>query len=283
MIFGDIPKEFATYKEAKIVVIPVPFEKTTSYIKGTKKGPTAIIKASCNMELFDEVLGCEPYRIGVCTAGKIRTLAGVEKCVDRVVTHKKFPILLGGEHTITLPAVKALKKFYTDFAVVQLDAHADLREQYEGQGVSHACVMRRVVELGLPIVQVGTRSLSKEEHEFILSEGLHPFFAKWIFDNPNWIKHIISNIPQENIYLTVDVDVFDPSLVPATGTPEPGGLSWNQVVDFLSQLAVEKKLIGADFVELCPRDGSGASSFTIARLVYRLIGLINEKLSCGKG
>ena len=273
MIFkSDIPKELTKYENAYFVVVPVPYEKTTSYGKGTKNGPSAICKASEQVELYDEELGREVYFKGIATVKSIEDLTKLEKETEKILLDKKFPIILGGEHSISVAPIRVCKKFYKDLSVVHFDAHADLRDKYEGTRQSHACVMRRVCEGFIPIVQIGIRNHSKEEAEFIKSARLKkPFYAYEMYNSDSWMDEALKLLTN-NVYISFDVDVFDPSIMPSTGTPEPGGMNWYQVVTFFKKLCTAKNVIGADFVELAPLDGCPAPDFTVAKLIYKLIG-----------
>jgi agmatinase len=253
----------------RFAIIPCPHEATTSYGHGTKRGPAAILKAAEQVELFDEELGRETVKPGWYKAEKAVKVASLE---SRVTSLDKIPIVLGGEHSITPQVVKALTKKHKDLSVLQLDAHADLRDSYRGSKNSHACAMRRVLEI-CPAVQVGIRSISAEEWEWAKNNGqlnkIH--FAEKIEETAK-IEMQLS----KNVYLTIDVDVFDPSVIPATGTPEPGGLFWYEILDILRGVCLTKNIVGLDLVELAPRPGDHASDFTIAKLLYKLIGYISR-------
>lgn len=273
---SDSPKEFLQYSSARVVVVPVPYEKTTSYGKGTKNGPRAICDASAQVELYDEELCLEPYKIGINTIGAVSTLEGLEKATAGILADKKIPISLGGEHTISAAPIRACKKFYKNLSVCHFDAHADLRDEFEGTPLNHACVMRRVYDAGAPFVQIGIRNHSLEEAEFIKAAGLaRPFYAHEIHLSDAWMDDAIKLLSDE-VYLTFDVDAFDPGIIPSTGTPEPGGLNWYQVTKFFKKLARAKRIVGADFVELAPRKGEPSSDFTIAKLIYKFIGYLNQ-------
>lgn len=281
--FGGLSEEHSSYEGSRAVIFPVPLERTTSYEHGTRKGPAAIIEASRNMELYDDELELEPYKeIGIHTLPSIDTMDGT---LGEVITElftaelalledEKFPAALGGEHSLTPPLVSAAAKQYKDLTVLQIDAHADLRDEYQGNPASHACAMRRVVEV-CPAVQVGIRSLSAEEAEAIPRLKTSIYWAKDICRAPlkNWIAKVLSDL-SSHVYLTIDLDGFDPSLVPATGTPEPGGLDWYQVTSLIRAVADHKKIVGMDVVELLPQPGHHASDFLAAKLVYKCLGYI---------
>lgn len=272
---SDIPQNLQNYESAYFVVVPTPYEKTTSYGQGTKSGPSAICEASLQVELYDEELGKEVYEKGIATLKPVLDLDKLEKTIGKILTGKKFPIILGGEHTISAPSVRACKKYYKNLSVVHFDAHADLRDEFEGTKLSHACVMRRVVEAKIPIVQIGIRNHSLEEACFIKEAGLNrPFYANEIYSSNYWMDEALKLLSSD-VYLSFDVDVFDGSIIPSTGTPEPGGMNWFQVVAFFKKLATEKNVIGADFVELAPVKGNSGPDFTIAKLIYKLIGYLS--------
>jgi agmatinase len=281
--FGGLPEEHSQYATSRAVIFPVPLERTTSYEHGTRNGPAAILAASRNMELYDEELELEPYKeIGIHTLPAIDTADGT---LDEVITEiftaqlglledDKFTVALGGEHSLTPPLVSATAKKFKNLSVLQIDAHADLRDEYHGNPASHACAMRRVVEV-CPAVQVGIRSLSVEEAQAIPHLHTNIYWAKDIARAPmkSWIAKVLADL-SPNVYLTIDLDGFDPAFVPATGTPEPGGLDWMQVTSLIRAVADHKKIVGMDVVELLPQAGDHASDFLAARLVYKCLGYI---------
>ena len=281
--FGGLSEEHSLYETSRAVIFPVPLERTTTYEHGTRNGPAAILKASQNMELYDEELELEPYKqIGIHTLPPIDTMDGT---LDEVITElftaqcgllddDKFPIALGGEHSLTPPLVSAVTKKYKNLSVLQIDAHADLRDEYQGNPASHACAMRRVIEF-CPAVQVGIRSLSVEEAQAIPHLRTKVYWANDIARAPlkSWIAKVLADL-SPNVYLTVDLDGFDPSIIPATGTPEPGGLDWHQVTSLIRAVAQHKKIVGMDVVELLPQPGQHASDFLAAKLIYKSLGYI---------
>jgi agmatinase len=272
MKFLDTPPKSDDYERSKFVVIPCPHEATTSYGRGTKQGPAAILRASRAVELFDEELGCEPYRrAGIATVKPV-TVGRLPAAVGRALKENKVPVILGGEHSLTPPAVKACAAKYPDLSVLQLDAHADLRDSYQGRKDSHACALRRVLEI-CPAVQVGIRSLSAGEWEWARTTGqdknIH--FAEKL-EVAGKIKDQLSG----HVYITLDVDVFDPAIIRSTGTPEPGGMFWYEVLDVLRGVCAAKKVVGFDVVELSPRRDDHASDFTIAKLIYKIIGFLTS-------
>lgn len=279
--FFDLPAEYSD-NESEVSILPVPFELTTSYGKGTANGPQAIFEASQQVELYDEELDDEPYMLGIRTLEPISVEGSAEDVLNRVeqATHSivadgKFPILLGGEHSITPAAVRGVAKKLGDLTVIQLDAHADLRQEYEGTGLSHACSMARVREM-FSAVQIGIRSMSKAEAEWIKRDELAVFLAKDLYEDDGWIETALAAIKTELVYITIDVDVFDASVIPETGTPEPGGLGWYQTLRFLRSLMNRKKAAGLDIMELAPQVGRHSSDYTIAKLLYKCIGYWKE-------
>lgn len=259
------------YQKSKAVVFPVPYSSTTYWKAGTKDGPQAIIDASRHVELYDAELKKDCSKNGIFTLPFLEpsknspeeTVARIRNVILQIIEDNKFPMMLGGEHSITLGAVQAFKEKFSDFSVLQLDAHTDLREEFEGTKFHHACVMKRVKDLGLSITQAGIRSIS---------EGEEPDSA---FSAPELpIDKIIATL-KENVYLTFDLDALDPSIMPATGTPEPGGLGWYQVLELIKEVAKNRKIIGADVVELDPIPGLAAPDFLAAKLVYKIISYVN--------
>jgi agmatinase len=281
--FGGLPDEHSQYATSRAVIFPVPLERTTSYEHGTRNGPAAILAASRNMELYDEEFELEPYKeIGIHTLPAIDTADGtLDEVISEIFTaqlglleDEKFTVALGGEHSLTPPLVSATAKKYKNLSVLQIDAHADLRDEYQGNPASHACAMRRVVEI-CPAVQVGIRSLSVEEAQAIPRLHTSIYWAKDIARAPlkSWIAKVLADL-SPNVYLTIDLDGFDPAIVPATGTPEPGGLDWMQVTSLVRAVADHKKIVGMDVVELLPQPGDHASDFLAAKLVYKCLGYI---------
>ncbi|MCL5883976.1 MAG: agmatinase [Deltaproteobacteria bacterium] len=282
--FGGISDKYASWKSATFAVIPAPIDMTTTYVGGTRNGPRAIIDASAHMELFDEENKIETYRAGICTTaevpvlstGPLATVREVEKRVRAVAKAGKFPVLLGGEHSGTAGAVTALKKKHGDLTVLQFDAHADLRDSYLGSPWNHACVGRRIVDAGAKLIQVGVRSMSEEEDRFLRkSENVKAFYASEVRDNlADVTKGIVSNL-SGNVYVTIDLDVFDTGIMPAVGTPEPGGLGWFPAIDILRDvLRADCLVVGFDVMELAPIPGMVAPDFLAAKLCYRIMGWV---------
>ena len=281
--FLGIEDEFADYVTAKAALLPVPLERTTTYARGTRKGPCAIIEASRQVETYDEELRRETYRdIGIHTLEEMETeegplervLADIHTGVAALFADGKLPVLLGGEHSLTPPAVSAAARRFSDLSVLQIDAHADLRESYQGNPNSHACAMRRVLEI-CPAVQVGIRSLSGEEAQELPRLKTRIYWAEDIVPHAaeNWAARVAADL-SEHVWLTIDVDGLDPSIMPATGTPEPGGLSWEQITTLVRAVARQRTIVGFDVVELLPTPGLHAADFLAAKLVYRILGYI---------
>jgi agmatinase len=282
--FGGLDEAMAEFEQAKVLIWPVPFEKTVSYGVGTKDGPQAIIEASRNMELYDDEVGGETAQIGIHTLPAIDAdreadvmMPALFEETQRLLKLNKFICMLGGEHSISAPVIKAHKDKYPKMSVLQIDAHADLRDQYDGTPHSHASIMRRVVEF-CPAVQVGIRSLSSEEARVIPTLPTKVFYAKDIVGRTDWIDEAVDSLT-EDVYLTIDVDGFDPSLIPTTGTPEPGGLMWYDVVGLIKKTAEKRRIVGMDVTELSTAPGNNSPSFLTAKLIYKTLGYIfNESI-----
>lgn len=269
-------------EEAKVVVIPFGLEASVSYGHGTSKGPAAILEASKALELFDEELWCEPYRHwGVATLVPPRiaspnaaALDQLADLVESVVAQDKFPLVLGGEHALTPGAIRPLVARYPDLVVLQFDAHADLRDGYLGEHFSHAAAMRRVLDNpGVSLVQVGIRAISAGEIPF-LEANRHRITVHWAKDIRDWdLEAIVRPLKGRPVYITFDIDALDPSLMPSTGTPEPGGIPYDEALAILKRAGqVATRIVGADIVELAPIAGLHAPDFVAARLAYKLLG-----------
>lgn len=283
--FLDMDPQFSELDQSKYVLLSVPYDKTSTFQKGADLGPQAILDASDSIELYDVVTDNEAYTAGIYTDDFQYNFdtpeVMVQSVYDRVkhfLNQKKTVGLLGGEHSVSVGAIKALSEKYHQLSVLQIDAHADLREEYHDSPYNHACVMRRAQEYA-NVVQVGIRSVCSEEREFIVPENM--FFAHEIRKNPNWIDQVINKL-SDYVYLTIDLDGFDPSIVPGTGTPLPGGLSWYEVNDLLEQLFTRKKVVAFDVVELCPQPDDKTSDVLAAVLVYRIISWM-EKIRTADG
>lgn len=272
--FGGLTDEFSNYENSKIAVLPIPFDETSSWITGSNRGPKAIIEASMNMELYDIETDSEVYKNGIFTSGEILSnsseemIKSVYNRVAELIKDGKFVVSLGGEHSISLPVIKAHYETYQDISILHLDAHSDMRDSYLDNKYSHACVMARVKEINDNIISIGVRSLDSSELNNINKNNT--FFAKDIFDSEKWILKAIEKLKQ-NVYISIDLDVFDPAVLPATGTPEPGGLDWYTVIRLLKEVCKNRNLIGFDVVELCPTENK-APDFLAAKLIYKLLG-----------
>ena len=276
--FLGLPPTYSDFKKSKFIILPVPYEQTTTYKTGTKNGPQAIISASREVELFDEELEFEPHTSGIATLQEMEVTAlGPQKMNQRIyqtakklVSQNKFVIMLGGEHSITYGLVKAYQEKYKDLTVLQLDAHADLRESYQDNKFSHACAMKRVWEI-CPVVGVGIRNLSEGEFRFVKQKKINLFYARDLQNYGTYYDEIVNSL-SKNVFLTFDLDYFDPSIMPAVGTPEPGGLFWYETLELLKKVIQNKNLVGFDVVELSPLPGNLAPDFLAAKLIYKLIG-----------
>jgi len=259
-------------------LIPVPYDATSTYRPGSRTGPQALIDASRNIEIYDHQLASEPAMVGVATLDEVpvtcadpaRMVDAVEAAVAPVAARGKIPVVLGGEHSVSVGAVRALAGREKVF-VVSLDAHADLRDSYQGTGFSHACFLRRAREVAGGCV-LGVRSVSPEEVEYAAGSGTKVVFADQMV-GPAAGKVDLDFVP-ETVYLSVDLDVLDPSIMPATGTPEPGGLGWYDVMDLVTRVVRGRRVVGFDVVELCPLAGNPAPDYTAAKLVYKIMGTI---------
>jgi len=273
--FGDLPGEYSNLRDARIVIIPVPYDRTSTWIKGADKGSAAIIEASANMELYDIETGSEVYRKGIFTADALKVedlppedmIEMVSEEVRHYIEREKFTVVVGGEHSVSIGPIKEHVKSSADVTVLQLDAHTDLRDEYNGSKYNHACVMARVRE-ACPIVQVGVRSMDSSEKEFI--DRGRVFFAEDIYSRTGWIDEAVGKLSGK-VYVTIDLDVFDPSIMPSTGTPEPGGLLWYEVLRLLKAVSDKKDIVGFDVVELCPNERNKAPDFLAAKLIYKML------------
>lgn len=283
--FGGLPPELTDASSARVAVLSVPYDMTTSYVAGARRGPEAIIEASRHMELFDDDEHADFSQVGIATCdplcadtrGPQHMAQTVDEAVAELIAADKFVLTLGGEHSISFGAIRAAARRWPGIGVLQLDAHLDLRPSFEESPHNHACVMRRVRDdLKLPVVQVGIRSFCQEEHDYVVANRLRPFWARAIA-TADWsarrriIEDVVQMLPAQ-VYLSVDLDVFDPSLLPATGTPEPGGLDWYTVVELVRRLCAERQVVAADVVELAPIGGQVQSDFLAAKLAYKIIG-----------
>lgn len=278
--------ELYNYENSKVVIQSAPYEYTSSYLQGSEKGPKAIIKASQYVELYDEELCTETYKkIGIATLPPINfgkkvdaeAIALIEQKTEALLKDNKFVVSLGAEHTVTYGFVKAFARKYKKLTVLQIDAHSDLRYSYHDNIYSHASVMHRIHDMGINLCQVGIRAQCAEEAKLIdKASNIHTFYAHEIRKNKNWIKELVKNI-SDNVYITIDADGFDPSIMPAVGTAEPNGLFWNETLELLRTVCKKKNVVGFDIVECAPIEGNILSEYTLAKLAYRLIGYVFEK------
>ncbi len=272
--YGGLPEEFSSLSTSKVVVLPIPYDGTSTWVKGSDKGPEALLEASANMELFDIETSSEPYRIGIHTTKPVTQNSSPEAMVEEskkraidYINQGKLLVTIGGEHSVSIGIIQAHAEKYPKLSVIQIDAHADLRDEYEGSPNNHACVMARAKEI-CKIVQVGIRSMDVEENKNL--DHSRVFWGHQIFHNDSWMEEAIDML-SENVYLTIDLDGLDPSILPSTGTPEPGGLLWYQTLKFLKKLVDKKNLVGFDVVELCPNPSEKSSDFVAAKLVYKIL------------
>jgi agmatinase len=272
--FGALPQEYSRAETAEIVIVPVPYDETSTYVKGADKGPEAIIRASGNMELYDIETDSQVYQHGIFTDKPVedgpepeKMVRAVERRVGQHLSDDKFVVVLGGEHSVSIGAVQAHARKYPGMTVLQLDAHSDLRDQYEGSKYNHACVMARVRER-CPIVQVGIRSMDVSEKPAM--DRTRVFFAEDIHHGTVGVETIIGTLTDQ-VYVTIDLDVFDPSIMPSTGTPEPGGLLWYDVLDLLKRVCRRSTVVGFDVVEMCPTAANWGPDFMAAKLIYKLL------------
>jgi agmatinase len=263
-----------SYEKSEIIILPVPYDATSTWIKGADRGPEAILKASINLEFYDLETESEAHKRGIHTIEPLEINDSPEALVhsvynkaDFLFREKKFPVIIGGNHTVSIGSIKAAAGFYNNLSVLQLDAHTDLRPVYEGSIYNHACVMARAKEVA-PIVQVGIRSMAAEEIQY--AEKSRIFYAHELFFNKELFNSAIEKLT-ENVYITIDLDVFDPGIMPSTGTPEPGGLGYYEVMHFLRDVVKLRNVVGFDVVELCPSDYNKAPDFMAARIIYQLL------------
>jgi len=274
--FCGLPSTPAGYGAASIVVLPIPFDRTSTWMKGADKGPAALIEASQYLEFYDIETDSEVLNKGIFTSVPIRAASSealikrTDSAVSRYLADNKFVVVLGGEHSVSVGVIKAYAGQHDDLSILHLDAHADSRDFYEGSRFNHACVIARVREYTKNIVSVGIRSMDVSERAGMDRKRM--FFAHEIYDTNTWIPKAV-RLLSDNVYVTIDVDVFDPGIMPSTGTPEPGGLGWYQVLKILRAVSKAKRIVGFDVVELCP-SSSKAPDFLAAKLVYTLLSYI---------
>lgn len=276
--YGDFEDKYTDYKTAEIAILPVPYDGTSTWIKGADKGPEALLDASFNMEFYDIETGTEVYKKGIATLAPVTEDSTpeamsdeVERRMDAIIKDGKFPVMIGGEHSVSIGAIRAIAKNYEEFSVLQLDAHSDMRDTYEGSTHNHACIMARAKEVATNVTQVGIRSTwPAEEGHNIDPERI--FYAYKIKEESGW-KERVSKQLCKNVYITIDLDVLDPAIMPSTGTPEPDGLSYRQVLNLLKRVIAEHNVIGLDVVELCPNEINKAPDFLASKLIYQFLSM----------
>lgn len=272
--YAGIPEEFAKLETSKVVLIPVPYDGTSTWQKGADKGPEAFLEASENMELYDIETDSEVYRQGVFLAEAITENSSPEAMVEAVykitesyINNNKFVTLFGGEHSMSIGSIRAFNNKFKNLTVLQIDAHADLRKNYEGSTCNHACAVYEASQT-TNLIQVGIRSMDITEKTVMNTDKV--YFAHQIVKDKTWITSVINQMT-DNVFITFDLDALDPSIMPSTGTPEPGGLLWYETLEFLQQVFKEKNVVGFDIVELCPNDIDKSSDFLAAKLYYKML------------
>ncbi|WP_282135321.1 agmatinase [Seonamhaeicola maritimus] len=272
--YAGIPEKYAKLEQSKIVLIPVPYDGTSTWLKGADKGPEAFLKASENMELYDIETNSEVYKEGVFLADAINENRSPEKMVEAVhqitksfIKKNKFVTIFGGEHSISIGTIRAFNEAFDNLTVLHIDAHADLRKSYEGSTCNHACAVYEASQI-TNLIQVGIRSM--DVHEKTVMDYDKTYFAHEMAFDSTWMDSAIEQMT-ENVFITFDLDALDPSLLPSTGTPEPGGLFWYETLDFLKQVFKEKNVVGFDIVELCPNENDKSSDFLAAKLYYKML------------
>jgi N1-aminopropylagmatine ureohydrolase len=274
---GGVSVPSASFDKARVVILPVPLDRTTSYVPGTRNGPREILVASSHMELWDEETCTDIHDIGICVlpemefsyGGMEEVMEAIGRVAHEIVSRGKFLFVLGGEHSITPPLVGSTARRHPGLSVLQIDAHADLRDSFMGTPHNHACAMRRTLEHART-TQVGIRSLSTEEADAIPSLETTIFYDVSMRRDPQWIDRVVDSLA-EKVYITIDADGLDPAIMPAVGTPEPGGLSWYETLALLRKVFESRTVVGSDLVELCPLAGLAAPNFLCAKLMYKML------------
>jgi agmatinase len=282
--FLGLEPKYTDPDSSKFVVLPIPYDATASYLKGTRLGPAAIISASQQVEFFDEILLDEYYQAGVHTLAPLEcenlSAEELQDCITKAAEpwmHKyKFVLSLGGEHSVSPALIKTASRRYSNLSVLHIDAHADLRDEYQESKFSHACAMRRICDMSLPLVQVGIRSFDKEQHDFLHAHKMKVYSPMAISHKPDWIRDVLAGLT-DYVYLSLDIDGLDPSIAPGTGTPEPGGLTYQQLVDLIYATGRTKKIVSADIVEVIPGICGVTTEFLAARLGYKIIAAAQLK------
>ncbi len=279
LLYGDFEEEYHQYETAAIAILPVPYDGTSTWLKGADKGPQAILEASPNMEFYDIETDSEVFRHGIATLEPVLEASSpeamaeaVEEKMDGILKDQKFPVILGGEHSVSIGAFKAIAKHYKAFSILQLDAHSDMRDEYEGSPYNHACVMARGKEVTPSIVQVGIRSTATEEKHNIDPDCM--FYAHEIKEacNTTWMYQVSQKL-LDHVYVTIDLDVLDPAYMPSTGTPEPDGLCYRDILTLLKLINERHNIIGLDVVELCPNNINKAPDFLASKLIYQILSI----------
>ncbi len=279
LLYGDFEEQYTQYDTAEIAILPVPYDSTSTWIKGADKGPRAILEASPNMEFYDIETDSEVYKQGIATLEAVMEDSSpeamadeVERRMDKILQDKKFPVLLGGEHSVSIGAFHAIARHYETFSILQLDAHSDMRDEYEGSAFNHACVMARAKEITPSVVQVGIRSSAVEEKHNIDPERI--FYAHEIKESGDstWMYEVSQKL-HDHVYITIDLDVLDPAYMPSTGTPEPDGLSYREILTLLKLINERHNIIGLDVVELCPNEINKAPDFLASKLIYQILSI----------
>lgn len=262
------------YSASRIIIVPVPYDETSTWMKGADKGPDAIMEASVNLEFYDIETDSEAHLFGIHTMEPVIEKRSPEALVDAVynrviflLNQEKFPVVVGGNHTVSIGSARAFSEHFGNLSILQLDAHSDLRQEYEGSTYNHACAVARMREFA-PVIQVGIRSMSREEASDADWERIFPAHELYI-DKTKYQKAI--DKLTDNVYITIDLDVFDPSLIPSTGTPEPGGPGYFEIMNFLKEVIWKKNVVGFDVVELCPSPANKAPDFVAAKIIYQLL------------
>lgn len=263
-----------SYDESKIIIVPVPYDATSTYIRGADRGPAAILEASPALEFYDIETGTEAHRHGIHTLAPLLTgedpakvTGAVYKTVSRLLGDNRFPVVIGGNHTVSIGAFRAVSEKFSNLTILQLDAHSDLRPSYEGSHLNHACAAARAKEYA-PLVQVGIRSMAADELPFVDSKRI--FYAHELYSDKKLYDRALSLL-SDNVWITVDLDVFDPSVMPSTGTPEPGGPDYRELMFFLREVFRKRNVTGFDVVELCPSDSNKAPDFMAAKVIYQML------------
>ena len=278
--YGAVPEEFCRYETASIAILPVPYDGTSTWMKGANRGPQAILDASANLELYDIETDSQVFKHGIVTLDAVlcpedpgAMVAAVYERAKRISKDGKFIVGIGGEHTICVGLVRAAAERFGNLSVLQFDAHADTRDEYEGGRYNHACVMSRIGEI-CSYAQAGIRSMDANELKTLNRN--RTFFAREILKGPDVTSRVLKALTKD-VYITIDLDVLDPSIMPSTGTPEPGGLDWYTLLEFLELVAREKDVVGMDVTELLPNPANRAPDFLAAKLVYRVLSMVFAK------